>query len=176
VRRITPDNWVALGLAMGLVIAATLLVYVPQGRRLQTIRAQVASQKMALSVNAEKAVVIPAMVKHIEATKRRYKGFERRMPKRKELAGFLSEITHILETERLSNQLTEPGSPTREQLFHTLPIIMKFQGQYLSLASLLGRIDEMDRLTRVQKLVISQDPRSDQLNIELQMNIYFTES
>ena len=124
------------------------------------------------------AKVVPQMVQQIEGLKRRYQGFERRLPRRKELGGFLHEITSVLASEKLHNQLTEPGSPKREAFFHTLPIIMRFQGSYLSLASLLKRIDGMERLTRVQKLSISRGStdKQEDLNIELQLNIYFKES
>ncbi len=175
-QRLTPDNWVTLVVLAAIVTAAMLLVYLPQGEELQAVRHRMVSQRLAMDADAEKAAVVPQMVREINAMQRRYKGFERRMPKRKELGGFLREISSILASERLSNQLTEPGNPTREELFHTLPIIMKFQGSYLSLASLLERIDGMERLTRVQKLSIARDRKGEDLNIEVQMNIYFKES
>ena len=152
------------------------VVYVPQQRELEEIQEQIASQDLAISVDSEKASGLPRMIKKIEALKRRYQGFDRRLPQRKELGGFLKEISSVLASERLQNQSTEPGNPKREDQFHTLPIIMKFQGSYLSLASLLERIDRMERLTRVQKLSVVTDPKSDELKIEIQLNIYFKES
>ena len=53
---------------------------------------------------------------------------------------------------------------------------MRFRGSYLSLVDLLQRIDKMERLTRVQRLKITREKQGDSLDIELQMNIYFTES
>ena len=108
--------------------------------------------------------------------KLQYKDFGRRLPKRRELGGFLREISGHLNQGDLSNQLIEPGNPSREELFHTLPIIMRFKGSYLSLAGFLQRIDKMERLTRVQTLKITREKQGDSLDIELQMNIYFTES
>lgn len=174
--RIKRDNWVTLGVLAALLVGAMFILYLPQCNKLNEIRSQSASLKTQLEADAKKAAVVPAMVRWIDTMQKRYLAFDRRMPKRKELAAFLREISSILASERLSNQLTEPGNPTREELFHTLPIIMKFQGSYLSLASLLERIDEMERLTRVQKLTIARDPKHEELNIEIQMNIYFTES
>ena len=175
-QRLTPDNWVTLVILAAIVTAAMLAVYLPQAEELQALRHRMASLRLAMDADAKKASVVPNMVLEVDAMKRRYKGFDRRMPKRKELGGFLREISSILASEQLSNQLTEPGNPKREALFHTLPIIMKFQGSYLSLASLLERIDGMERLTRVQKLLVTKDRKSEDLNIEVQMNIYFKES
>jgi Tfp pilus assembly protein PilO len=103
------------------------------------------------------------------------------LPVRQELGGFLRDISGHLGDEQFTDQLIEPGSPTREELFHTLPIIMRFKGSYLTSVDFFKRIDEMERLTRIQKLKITKVPlkgdNSDAiLDIELQLNIYFTES
>jgi len=178
VRRLPTDTWVALGLGAAIIAAAILLVYIPQGLKLAAIRSDIASKRIAIQADAEQAAIIPDMVRQIETMKKRYRGFDRRMPKRKELAGFLHEISAILASERLTNQNTEPGNPKKGKLYYTLPIIMKLQGPYLSLTSLLGQINKMERLTRIQELQIVKDlkKKTNDLNIELQMNIYFTES
>lgn len=175
--KLTKDNWITLAVAGVMVVACTLLWYLPQSQRLKQVQASIVAQRDEMQHNSEKAAIVPDLLRHIQEMRERYQGFDRRMPQRKELAGFLREISGILASEELSNQLTEPGNPSREKLYHTLPIIMKFQGGYLSLASLLERIDDMERLTRVQKLLISSsDDAKGELDIELQMNIYFTES
>jgi len=174
--RMMKDSWIVLGVLTGVVAAAVVFMYVPQGKRLDELRTAIATQELELSVNAAKAAVVPNLLQRIESMKLRYKDFDRRLPKRRELGGFLREISGRLNQEDLSNQLIEPGNPSREELFHTLPIIMRFKGSYLALASFLKRIDRMERLTRVQTLKIARDKKGGGLDIELQMNIYFTES
>ena len=53
---------------------------------------------------------------------------------------------------------------------------MKFRSSYMNLAGFLDRVENMERLSRVQKLIINNDDKGDELDVELQMNIYFTES
>ena len=175
-KSLSRDSLIMLGVAAAVIIAAVVLVFLPQSRKINAVRSQVAGEEAQLASDTVKASIVPDVARHIEEVKSRYKDFDRRMPQSKELAGFLREISSIVASERLDNQLTEPGSPRRGKFYHTLPIIMKFQGSYLSLASLLERIDGMERLTRVQKLWIGRDPKSEDLKIELQINIYFTES
>ena len=177
-RHITTDMWVTVGVLVAMISAAAVIGYMPQTDRLERIRTDIATGKLALEADAAQAAVVPEMIRQIETMKRRYTGFDRRMPKRKELAGFLKEISGVLAAERLTILNTEPRSPKREKLFHTLPISMKLQGPYLSLANLLDQIDKMERLTRIQRLSVSKDAKNtgQDLNIELQMNIYFTES
>jgi len=176
VQRFARDTWIVLGLLVALVAASVALVYLPQNRKLQKLGFQITQQKKLLSANAEKASGVPDMLRRIREMKDRYKDFDRRLPKRKELGEFLHEISSNLAGEKLSNQLIEPGNPTSQPLFHKLPIIMRFGGSYPALASFLERIDRMERLTRVQRLRIDTKQGETDLQIELQMNIYFTES
>ena len=175
-RPFTKDNLVMVAIVAVIMVAAAVVVYLPQSRKLNRIRNDIASEQATLESTAQQASVVPGMVRQIEAMKGRYKDFDRRLPKRKELGEFLREISQNLQAEKLTNQVIEPGTPSQEELFHTLPIIMRFRGPYLALASFLERIDKMERLTRTQKLTIIADPKEDTVDITLQMNIYFTES
>ena len=175
--RLSQESWIVPGILVVGVTAAILAAYLPQNRRLKDVRSKIASQKLDLSENAAKAAVVPAMLRRMQEMKALYKDFDRALPQSRELGGFLREISDRMTEEGLSDPLIEPGNPTREELFHTLPIIMRFKASYLSLARFLHRIDTMDRVTRVQSLRIDRKSRktvSGELDIELQMNIYFT--
>jgi Tfp pilus assembly protein PilO len=171
------DNWIMLGILGAMSLAVALAVYLPQARELERLRCQIVTQKTLLETDAEKVAVVPIMLRQVQAMRSLYKDFDRKLPKQKELGSFLRQISGNLAQERLANQLIEPRNPTKEELFHTLPIVMKFEGNYLSMANFLKRIDRMERVTRVQKMVVQKgDGGEENLNIELQMNIYFTES
>ncbi len=178
-KQVGKDTWVVLAIVTVVLVTTTTLVYLPQSRQLKRIRTQIVTQERALKADSELASIVPALLQQIEAMSRRYSDFDRLLPKRQELGGFLREISNHLAEEQLSGQLIEPGSPTSQELFHTLPIIMRFKGSYLSVASFLRRLDGMERLTRVQKLQVTRGATSnspDELEVELQINIYFTES
>jgi Tfp pilus assembly protein PilO len=168
------ESWVVLAILAAMVLGATVVVYLPQGRELEGIKSEIAQTQIDIETDAQQVASVPALVRQIETMRNQYKDFDRKLPKRKDLGEFLRQINGSIASENLTNQLIEPGNPVKEELFHTLPIIMRFKGSYMSMASFLNRIDNMERLTRVQKLVISTGP--DALNFELQMNIYFTES
>ena len=173
------ENWLIFPAVAAGVVAATMMMYVPQSRELKKLQTQIVSQQRSLKADSAMASVVPSLLEHVEAMQFRYKHFDRRLPKRQELGGFLREISAHLERENLSGQLIEPGSPTHEEVFHTLPIIMRFNGSYLSVASFLKSLEGMERLTRVQKLRVTHDAKAGlpgQLDVELHINIYFTES
>lgn len=167
-----------------LLLAATLvaitlivlLVYVPQGRVLGGLRTQIAAKVTAVEADARKAAVVPGLLRQIQDMKERYSNFDRRLPKRVELGAYLKDISVSMASQKLANPVIQPGDPTREALYNTLPITMSFRGNYLDLANFLLRLDKMERLTSVQKLKVTRENEQSDLTIEMSMNIYFTES
>jgi len=183
--RIGKDTWVVLGILTAMIIGAVIFIYRGQGKKLDDLKAKITAGKATLKTQGLTVAVVPELIKQVGAMRSRYKNFDRRLPVRQELGGFLRDISGYLSDKQFSDQLIEPGSPTREELFHTLPIIMRFKGSYLPSVKFFGRIDEMPRLTRIQKLKIMRKPvkgegkgkkGDEKLDIELQLNIYFTES
>ena len=164
-----------LGLIIALVVGAIMVAYLPQRRELECLQSEIAEQKLRIQSVSADVEVVPSMVEHVSAMKALYKDFDRKLPKSSELYGFLGKIGRHLEEGELSSQGIKPGRPIREELFHTLPIIMRCEGRYSELTKFLAEIDKMERLTRVQKLLISAGPKGDDLRIEVHMNIYFTE-
>lgn len=175
-KSMTRESCIVLGVSAALVAVATVLVYLPQGRRLEELRSQKASKLMAMEADSQKVSVVPSLLRQIEALKGRFRDFDRRLPKHKELGGFLGEISSNLSEENLADPEIVPGNPTAEELFHTLPILMRSRGSYLSVAGFLDRISKMQRLTRVHTLRIARDAKDDRPKIEMQLNIYFTQT
>ena len=170
------DGMIMGGIVVTMTVAGLLLGYLPSARKLDKIRENAAAMKLSLEADGQRACVVPELLRQVEIMKGKYKDFDRRLPKRQELGGFLRTISEGLSEANLTNQTIEPGRPAQEDLFFTLPIVMKFRGSYLSLAEFLERIDGFERLTRVQKLDIMPGGEGGALDITVQMNIYFTES
>lgn len=169
------DNLVMLGILAVVGAAYVAVVHRWQSRSMEQVQARSAQLRRQLEAESGKAMRVPPMVREIEALKQHYGNWDRRLPQRKELAGFLREIGANLESERLSRPAIMPGDPTRGPLYNRLPIKMKFEGDFLALGGFLRRVDGMTRLTRVDELVIQPKPEGDSLAVEMGMNIYFTE-
>ncbi|RPI59734.1 MAG: hypothetical protein EHM48_08425 [Planctomycetaceae bacterium] len=171
----TRDELIMLGLAGVVLVGVTLVVFVRQGRQLDDLKGQIASRQAALETDAQQVAVVPTLIRQVQDMKNRYSDFDNKMPKRHELHAFLKQVSTSLSDAGLSNQSIEPGNPTREEHFNTLPIIMRFKGNFLALAGFLDDLQKTERLSRVQSIKIASDEKGE-LNILLQMNIYFTES
>jgi len=184
------DSLMMIGILLAITITYFAVIYRAQSATLQEVQKRIGEVERQLKIDALQASHLPPMIDEIERMRKRYdKSWDRRLPKREELAGFLREIASALSQEKLSNQYIQPGNPTRKPLYNCLPITMKFEGKFLALAGFLKRVDEMTRLTRIEHLSIkpikTQNDRttfetldtddSPALAIEVGMNIYFTE-
>lgn len=170
------QNIAGLAAAVALVAVATLLVYRPQSRKLDEIRQNVASAQESLMADTRRASIVPELVRQIDEMKKRYSGFERKLPPNQDLGEFLAQITNDLKEEALSDAEIEPKSPLKGELYQTLPILMRCEGSYLSVASFLQRLDKMQRLARVHTLRILPGQKGSSFQVEMLLNIYFTES
>lgn len=173
--RFGKDTLLMLAPVAIIVIGAVVLVFMPQSGQLKRLNTQITAQTYKLRAESEQASVVPELVRRVEGMNHRYKDFDHCLPKRTELGGFLCDIARHLDEHELSNQSIEPGNPTRSELFHTLPITMRFRGSYMNIARFLRRLDEMERLSRVEMLQIVGDEGQQDLEAEIQINIYFTE-
>ena len=174
--RVPHDNAIVLGIVVTVTAGYLLVIHRTQSADLGEVRASTAECRRKLAADSAKADFAPSMAREIGVMKRRYnKDWDRRLPQRKELAGFLREISANLTEEKLSRPMIAPGDPSRGSLYNVLPITMKFEGDFLSLAGFLRRVDGMARLTRIEQLSIHPRPQGDDLAIVLGMNIYFTE-
>jgi len=174
--RLSRDNLIILGIVVVITVTYVAVIYRRQSRTLEDVRVSLADRQRGLRTSGMTASRVPGMVREIESMKQCYNTeWDRRLPKRKELAEFLREISSNLARERLINQIIKPGNPSRTPLYNRLPITMEFEGDFLSLARFLKRVDHMARLTRIEKMTIEPAKDSRDLAIELGMNIYFTE-
>jgi type IV pilus assembly protein PilO len=174
--RISRDSAAVVGVLALVTAVYVLVVYRRQAATLTHLRARAAERQRKLADDAAKASRVPALTREVQAMRQRYNAdWDRRLPEQKELAGFLREISANLVEENLQNHMIAPGEPTRGRLYNMLPITMRFEGDFLSLAGFLKRVDGMTRLTRIEQLRIEPTKDSSNLQIELGMNIYFTE-
>ncbi len=173
------DNLIVLGILTVITITYFAVVYRIQSAAADEVSSQRVEVERRLQIDSEQASRVPPMLRQIEKMKRHYndKDWGQRLPERRELAGFLHEIASGLSQEKLTNQFIQPGNPSQSPLYNCLPITLRFEGDFLSLTRFLKRVDGMTRLVRIERLEIEpgEDTHAQILQIEMGMNIYFTE-
>lgn len=175
--RMTRDNWIVLGILLAVVATFAGVAFYPQQRKLGHVRQEIVRADQQLVADRQAVACVPEMVQQVDELKRRFKNFDRRLPAQQELSEFLKEISTTVLAERLENQVIQPGNPTRGDLYNRLPILLQFEGGFQGLANFLSKLDQMERLTQIESIVVRPvKPESDRLKVEMKVNIYFTES
>jgi len=176
-RHLTKDSLLMIGILLVGILLAVLVVYRPQSQQKEQLRGEIASMEQQLAADARGASVVPAMLRQVNELRQEFRGWDRRLPGSEDLGGFLKEISLAQEQQPgIISEGVVPGVPHEEKFYYALPIIMRFRSSYLDLAGFLKRISKMDRLTRVNKLVVVAAPGETQLEVELHLNIYYTKT
>ena len=171
-------QWV-LGVAVAvIVIGFYAAVYRPNTQRLESLRLQIEANRQTLSGNSNKLQVLPDVKLQVASMRSRLDRFDKTVPRLPEIGPFINDITEISHQAGLrKGWAVEPGVPTQSELYREFPIALKFEGNFENVFAFLRRAELMQRLTRVKSLKVrSPDAgKSGQVQVELSMNIYFSE-
>jgi Tfp pilus assembly protein PilO len=169
-----------------LSLAATLLVLVagfgllglhPATTRLTTILARVAQQRSELHAAQLRAATLPDVEQETAELRDRVGRFEQKLPLHQDLPELIGDVTQISRRMSLSKLEWRPEPTFRKtDQFTEVPIDFTFQGDFLGVFNFLSQIEDMQRLTRLRKLdVQAKDGLDGQVEVQLTMNIYFSE-
>jgi Tfp pilus assembly protein PilO len=173
-------QWV-LGISLAvMVVGFYALVYRPNSQRLDDLNMQIASKRGNLASNRTRVRILPDVLLAVNEMQTRLERFDKKLPKQPELHGFINSITELSNNVGLRNKwAVEPGVPIRNEVdrYAEWPISLKFEGDFNNVFAFLRRTEEMQRLTRVKGLKLrgTDAGKSGQVQVELSMNIYFSE-
>jgi len=170
-------QWV-LGLSLAtLAVGFYTFVYRPNNQRLEDLRTQIQTRQRDLNSNKTRVQILPDVMRAVADMSSQLESFNKQMPKQPDLGPFINDITELSHHTSLRKVFVEPGMPQRSDLYAEWPIALKFEGDFLSAFSFLRRAEEMQRLTRVKSLKVrsADGGKTGQVQVELSMNIYFSE-
>jgi Tfp pilus assembly protein PilO len=169
-------QWV---LGVGLVVAVGVFYlagYRPMNNRLETLRLQIQSKQRDLQQNQNRARNLPILAAQVRQMQGRVELYDRQFPKNPQLGEFLRDLTQISQQLSLGEWRYLHGMSKRSDGFCEMPIGMCFQGDFLNVASFLRQVEELQRKTRIKKLNLkTRNEKTGMVDVELTMNIYFSE-
>lgn len=169
-------QWVLGGALVALVVGFYFFGYRPQTRQLNSLNAQIHTQRQELDANQSRTKILPDVALDVNNLRKKLDKFDKQLPRSPELGQFIKEITQVSQQSSLRKLTVQPGAPKRSDLFAELPIFLKFEGDFVSVFSFLRHTEDMQRLTRVRNLSVkSRDTKFGNVEVQLTMNIYFSE-
>ena len=170
-------QWV-LGVTMVVMIVGFYAAaYRPNKEKLDGLEMQIAAKRRDLTSNRSRVQILPDVLLEVNRMRDRLERFDKKLPKAPELGPFINDITEVSHQTALRKWTVEPGVPARTDLYAEWPISLKFEGDFNGVFSFLRQAEQMQRLTRVKglKLKSADSGKSGQVQVELSMNIYFSE-
>ena len=179
----THADWCArVQLILGVAVIVLLcgfvaIVYRPSSDRLEMLRRQSDEQRNRLNDNLSQVRILPDVMLTVDRMQNRLERFDKKLPHQPELGPFINDITEVSHQANLKKVTVEPGVPARTELYTEWPISLKLEGDFVSAFAFLRRAEAMQRLTQVKNLKVRSidNGKSGQVQVELSMNIYFSE-
>lgn len=167
----------SLGAAVAIItICFVLLCYLPETRRQRELaldKEQKRRQRDDMESRASTLDIVKAEVDRLSARLDRY---GKKLPRKPDLSGFVTDITHLSRQTSLRRMTNQPATPKRYELYGEQPIALTFEGNFSDVFLFLRQAEEMQRLTRIRNITIrSTDPKAGVVDVNLLMSIYFSE-
>jgi Tfp pilus assembly protein PilO len=168
--------WMALGLLALIALVGLLLIH-PASARLAAIGERIELQRRELQTAETRLAGLPSVELQTEQLRQRVEYFDRQMPRHRDLPQLIGDVTKISRSVSLGKLAWRPeATQRRTEQFTELPLDFTFQGNFLNVFSFLSHVEDMPRLTRLQKLDLqAKDGTDGQVDVQLTMNIYFSE-
>ncbi|MEO6434773.1 MAG: type 4a pilus biogenesis protein PilO [Tepidisphaeraceae bacterium] len=170
-------QWV-LGISLVvMVVGFYAFMFRPSSQRLDDLAMQIDAKRRDLNSNRSRVRILPDVMLAVTEMQARLDRFDKKLPKLPDLSTFMNDVTAASHQASLRNMAMNPGVPVRNNGFAEWPIALKFEGDFNSVYSFLRRAEEMQRLTRVKGLKVqgANAAKPGQVQVELSMNIYFSE-
>lgn len=168
---------VTTSLLMGvLIIGFFSAVWWPARLKQSRLREQIAVRSGKLETNQARAMNLPILAAEVAKLEAKLQRFNKKLPRTAELDGFVREMTQASQQCALRKLVHQPGAVKRLDLFSEIPISMNFEGDFNGVFAFLRQMEEMQRLTRVKSLTVkTRDPKLGTVDVNMAMNIYYSE-
>ena len=166
-----------LGIGLVVILAAFYFVgYRPQHAKLKERKAQIQQKQQEMDAANTRVANLPAVAIEVEKLRTKLERFNKKLPKQQDLGQFIRDITTLSQQSSLKKLTVQPGAPKRTPLYCELPVLLNFEGDFLNVFSFLRQTEDMQRLTRVNSLTVeTKDAKHGQVEVQVSMNIYFSE-
>jgi Tfp pilus assembly protein PilO len=150
--------------------------YRPEHTLLRERRAAIESKRVELEANGTRASNLHMVKLEVDNLRARLERFNKKLPKQQDLGQFIRDITTVSQQSSLRKLTVQPGAPKRTALYTEMPISLNFEGDFNSVFNFLRQTEDMQRLTRVNNLSVkTTDAKLGQVEVQVSMNIYFSE-
>ncbi|HSI36800.1 MAG: type 4a pilus biogenesis protein PilO [Phycisphaerae bacterium] len=158
----------------GLLIAFVVFGWRPAWQRQRQLRAEIETASRMLSQNQTRTSSMTILQGEVLRLKRNVERETKKMPRTAELGEFIRDLTG--QAGGLRKLVHQPGQVRRLDLYTEIPITMSFEGDFGTVFTFLRQVELMPRQVRIKNVTVrTRDPRQGVVDVNLALNIYFSE-
>jgi Tfp pilus assembly protein PilO len=167
-------------LLIGIVLLTAILFYSlafhPQSSKSQYLNGQINQKERELDANEKEARALPRVQADINHLLTKLADFKKLPASAGDLGQFQTEIAELARRDNLGGwSVSWPGTPLRHERFNELPVSVKFNGDFRNVFAFLCQLEDLPRLTRIKSMIVKSDNADGIVQVELLMNIYYSE-
>jgi Tfp pilus assembly protein PilO len=176
IRWFTRIQQAILGAALLTAVGFYVLAYRPETDRLQNLAGRIGQNERELTSAQSQARVLPLVQADINRLNATLADFKKLPANPGDLGQFEVEMATLARRYNLRGlSINWQGTPGRDEQFYELPISLKFDGDFRDVYSFLCQMEDLTRLTRVKKMVVKSSGDDGTVQVEMIMNLYYSE-
>jgi Tfp pilus assembly protein PilO len=152
------------------------LIFRPESGRLQSLMGRINQKERELTQAQTQALALPQVQADINRLRATLADFKKLPANPGDLGEFQIEMAQLANQDNLQGwSVSWPGTPKKDEQFYELPISLKFGGDFMDVYAFLRQMDDLSRLTRVKTLSIKGDDSAGKVQVEVMMDLYYSE-
>ena len=172
------QNRLAIALGVVLVLGA-LAVYLPLRNTLAQTRETIRTTELELTANRERAAQLPQLRASVETLERRVRRYKPLRPAA-DLALAMQELSDVKERTRPEKYRLDSLPLIRHASCVEQPLRLTFDADFVDALSFIGRVESMDRLTRVRDISITRlgdlNGKGGRVNVAMSLSLFFADA
>ena len=140
--------------------------YLPKLDTIDTLSDELEQLERRLQVAKRKAAQYKKMMALLKEARGNFEIAKKKLPQTKEIPNLLANITASGQTSGLSFLLFEPRSEVRKDFYAEIPVAIRVQGNYKSVAFFFERLSRLSRIVNIRNIKMRPDEESGALYTE----------
>ncbi len=161
-------------IAAAIVCVFVLFWYLPLRSKTNAAKQAKAERSLAIAKGTADARQLPLLEKQLLKLEAKLGDYEANIPGQRAHGVFLHRIADLMKEHNLSEQVTTLGQEIEADKFTCIPVSMRFKGELAQIYEFYRRLQNLDRLVRIEKIKLSTDNSySGQVSMETEAVVYY---
>ena len=163
-------QWTALGVALGMVACFMVLFYVPNAGQAKAAARKLAEARAARTIKWHQSQGLPGLDEEVATMMTDHQRNLSRIPREGEMPEFLKKVSDFLRAAGIQMREVIPEGPQAKEDYVEQSMVLTFETSFRAGYGILDRLENMDRITRVDRLEMVSLP-GDEAKVCIKMRI-----